>query len=111
MDYGHGDDCTCRGFIDVIDSTFDTDKPHEKQTGYDGTFRIIDQMLWTDLYALHVSRACQSLDEFWSLAAEHPHELYWGPTTAVQRRNWRRILEGADDSEPHAESANIGTEG
>jgi hypothetical protein len=103
----HGDDCTCRGFIHAIDSDFDPAKVPEPKTGYDGTFKIIDQLVWTDLYAMHVGRTSQNLNEYWSLAAEHPDKLYVGPTTAVARRVWRTIIEGSEDPEQDDESADV----
>jgi hypothetical protein len=35
-----------------------------------------------------------NLDEFRSLAAEHPELIYAGPTTGVKRRTWRKKREG-----------------
>jgi hypothetical protein len=97
-------------FIHVIDSAFDPDKVTGQISGYDGTFRIIDQLLWTDLYALHVNRACQALDGFWSLASEHPEAVYVGPTTGVKRRKWRKMRSGLGASELGPEPIIGGTE-
>lgn len=87
-------DRNTRGFLRAVDSMFDSVKPAEENSTYDGTFRIIDQLIWTDLYAvLHVNRGCQSLKEFWSLAAEHPQAMYVGSTNGIKRKKWRKMRE------------------
>lgn len=93
-------DCNQRGFLHVVDATFDSAKPTEQTPAYGGTFQIIDQLIWTDLYALHVNRTCQSLSEFWALAAEHPEAMYVGPTTGIRRKQWRKMREALRTSKP-----------
>jgi len=79
------------GFITAIDASF---KPEENNptTQYDGSFKIIDQLIWTDLYGMHIHIHCMQPKDFWSLGKEHPWGLYVGMTTDVSRRNWRRKM-------------------
>lgn len=63
-------------------------KPYPK--GYDGTFKIIDQLIWTDLFAMSF-QAVQNPETYWALAAQHPWGVYVGPTTGVRRRMWREM--------------------
>lgn len=60
---------------------------------YQGCMRILDQLVWTDLYAMLASQ-CQFLDQLWPLAIEHPWNVYCGPTTAMQRKIWGEIRDG-----------------
>ena len=89
-------DINARGFVHAVDATFDSSKSAEQASGYDGTLRIIDQLIWTDLYALNVNKSCQDLNELWSLATAHPDGLYVGPTTGVKRKKWRVLREGLE---------------
>lgn len=98
-----------RGFLLAVDSSFDpsatetteantaessTKKENTFPKGYDGTFKIIDQLVWTDLFAVHVATGSQNLQEYWTLAARHPWGVYVGPTTGVRRRQWREMGAG-----------------
>lgn len=80
-------------FVHAVDPAFVPTKPDEDSVGYTGDVRIVDQLIWTDLYALHGNLVCQNLSEFWSLARENPDEVYTGPTTGVRRRIWRKLRE------------------
>lgn len=75
-----------RGFLNVVSADFDTNV--DTIEGYKGTFKIIDQLPWTELYPLGEHIKCASLDQFWALARKHPLELYVGATTAIQRIEW-----------------------
>ncbi|ESZ90383.1 hypothetical protein SBOR_9219 [Sclerotinia borealis F-4128] len=72
-----------RGFVKVVSADFDP--ASNSITGYNGTFKIIDQLVWTELYPLGEHLKCATLDAHWALARNHTEELYVGATTAVQR--------------------------
>jgi hypothetical protein len=92
-----------RGFLVAIDSTYVPAKSAERKGGKDnstfaGHFNIIDQLLWTDLYALKEKCIGQNAQDYWRLAAQHPWGVYVGPTTGVLRRKWRIMGEGGKRS-------------
>ncbi|OZJ06593.1 hypothetical protein BZG36_00644 [Bifiguratus adelaidae] len=84
-----------RGFLQVIESDYDPSESKQRgyKPGYDGSFKIIDQLVWTDLYAMNIASGSQTFQEYWALAAEHPGAVYVGPTTGVRRRDWREMKE------------------
>jgi hypothetical protein len=99
-----------RGFLHVLDAKYfpPTIPPINKAThplddlststppaGYSGTFKIIDQLLWTDLFATSFLTGSGTLlaQEYWALSQQHPLGVYVGPTTGVQRRDWREMRE------------------
>jgi len=83
------------GFVIAVDGTFNPDL-RSSTPEYDGSVKIVDQLVWTDLYGLYVnSLLCQRLEEFWGVGREHPWGVYVGPTTGVWRRDTRRIVEEA----------------
>lgn len=84
-------DASARGFIHVVDPSFDTSDGPRNVEAYNGIFPIIDQLIWTDLYALHSHTSCKTLLDFWSLGIAHPNRTYVGPTTGVQRKQWRKL--------------------
>lgn len=87
-----------RGFLHVVSADFTpteegasaSRKGKRHAPGYDGTFKIIDQLIWTDLFAM-TSTAAQDAETYWALAAQHPWGVYVGPTTGVRRRMWREM--------------------
>jgi hypothetical protein len=95
-----------RGFFHAVSAEFISDAPSEQRVpniprhqrapkhpaGYDGTFRIIDQLVWIDLFATTFLMA-QDAETYWALAAQHPWGVYVGPTTGVRRRRWREMRE------------------
>lgn len=88
-----------RGFLLAVDPAFSStpDAPDRNKgdpKGYDGVFKIIDQLVWTDLFAVHVACGSQTLQDYWSLATQHPWGVYVGPTTGVRRRQWREMTGG-----------------
>ncbi|KAH7370910.1 hypothetical protein BKA65DRAFT_590159 [Rhexocercosporidium sp. MPI-PUGE-AT-0058] len=85
-----------RGFLAAIDPEFDPSKEDKKNDpkGYDGSFKIIDQLVWTDLFAIFVTCSGQTMHDYWILAAQHPWGVYVGPTTGVRRRQWREMNGG-----------------
>ncbi|RFU28834.1 hypothetical protein B7463_g7506, partial [Scytalidium lignicola] len=102
-----------RGFITVVDPAHGANKTEAQSTAatqrtapsnsrsqtesaYTGDFKIIDQLLWTDLYAMHVASGSQSLMAYWTLAVQHPWGVYVGPTTGVRRRQWREMRNGVE---------------
>jgi hypothetical protein len=85
-------DASARGFIHLVDPSFDTSNGPTNVEAYNGIFPIIDQLIWTDLYALHSHKSCKTLLDFWSLGIAHPNRTYVGPTTGVQRKQWRKLV-------------------
>ena len=96
-----------RGFLHAVAADFDPaaqsssssatpriPKPKKQTPGYDGQFKIIDQLLWTDLFAMHVTSVSHTFEDYWALAAQHPWAVYVGPTTRVRRRVWREMKGG-----------------
>ena len=60
--------------------------------GYDGTFKILDQVVWSDLYALNYQLGgAVGFEDMWAVSAQHPWAVYTGPSTGVTRRNWREM--------------------
>ncbi|CZT11376.1 uncharacterized protein RAG0_15549 [Rhynchosporium agropyri] len=92
----HKNEGDFRGFLYVIDADFDPSKDEDVngKNGYKGSFKIIDQLVWTDLFANFVTSHAQNLKEYWALAMGHPWGVYVGPTTAVRRRLWREMNGG-----------------
>jgi len=99
-----------RGFLHVIDSSFDPTKvPSPSSTpapstsrqnparqspykpGYDGTFKILDQLVWPELFALNAKGGAVKFEDMWIVSAQHPWAVYTGATTGVRRRNWREM--------------------
>lgn len=95
------------GFLHVIDANFEPSRevpvtaptaqsnppryPTHKP-GYDGTFKILDQLVWPELYALNVQMgSVVRFEEMWVVSAQHPWAVYTGPTVAVTRRSWREM--------------------
>ncbi|TGO57575.1 hypothetical protein BCON_0064g00450 [Botryotinia convoluta] len=78
-----------RGFLNVV--LVDFDPASNLIEGYNGAFKIVDQLVWTELYPLVEHFHCASLDAFWALARNHPSELYIGATTEIQRRAWNSL--------------------
>ncbi|KAE8447341.1 hypothetical protein EG329_010899 [Mollisiaceae sp. DMI_Dod_QoI] len=62
--------------------------------GYTGTFPILDQLVWSDLFGLNVSGTRVALEDMYALGALHPWGVYVGPTTGTRRREWREMREG-----------------
>ncbi|KAK0122479.1 hypothetical protein ONS95_010710 [Cadophora gregata] len=87
-----------RGFLQAVDADFDPSKEEQNRKanpkGYDGSFKIIDQLVWTDLFAVSVACHAQTMQDYWALAAQHPWGVYVGPTTGVRRRQWREMNGG-----------------
>lgn len=85
-----------RGFLQAVDADFDASKTDRKSDlkGYDGSFKIIDQLVWTDLFAVRVTCHGQTMQDYWRLATQHPWGVYVGPTTGVRRRQWREMNGG-----------------
>jgi len=96
-----------RGFLHAVAADFDPTAqsssssttprmpiPKKRTPGYDGQFKIIDQLLWTDLFAMHVASVSHTFEDYWALAAQHPWAVYVGPTTGVRRRIWREMKGG-----------------
>ncbi|KAF7914326.1 uncharacterized protein EAF01_000732 [Botrytis porri] len=75
-----------RGFLNVVSADFDP--ASNSSDGYNGAFKIVDQLVWTELYPLVEHLKCVSLDAFWALARNSPSEVYVGATTEIQRRVW-----------------------
>jgi hypothetical protein len=79
----HGD---FRGFAHVIDATWKPDSERETRRGpipaptrtpksdYRGHFKIVDQLIWTDLQAR--GGPGQAYDMYWRLAKPHPWGVY-----------------------------------
>lgn len=94
-----------RPFLHAVDATFSIEPslssapssstqkvPAPKyKPGYDGSFKILDQLIWTDLYAMS---GRQSSYDYWRLSMQHPWGVYVGPTTGVRRRMWREMQKG-----------------
>lgn len=88
-----------RGSVVAIDAKFDsakTPRQNSTLTGYAGWFPIIDQLVWTDLYAAGCCVMNQRPDDYWVLAMQHPWGVYVGPTTGVRRREWRKMMAGLE---------------
>jgi len=96
-----------RGFLHAVAADFDPAAqlssssttprmpiPKKQRPGYYGQFKIIDQLLWTDLFAMHVASVSHTFEDYWALAAQHPWAVYVGPTTGVRRRIWREMKGG-----------------
>jgi hypothetical protein len=79
----------------VIESDYDPSESKQRgyKPGYDGSFKIIDQLVWTDLYAMNIDSGSQTFQDYWALAGEHPGAVYVGATTGVKRRDWREMKE------------------
>ncbi|CZR53600.1 uncharacterized protein PAC_03480 [Phialocephala subalpina] len=80
-----------------VPSSSSTTQPKNKRKypeGYKGTFQILDQLIWSDLFGLNGVGARISLEDMWKLSTEHPWGVYVGPTTGVRRREWREMREG-----------------
>lgn len=82
---------SARGFVHAVDPSFDPSNAPGDVAAYNGILPIINQLIWTDLYALHCHNSCQTLVDFWYLAKEHPDKIYVGPTTTIQRKQWREL--------------------
>lgn len=98
-----------QGFLHAIDATFDPSRvtsasaptPTSRsappkggmyKAGYDGTFKISDRLVWSELYALNVKMgSVVSFEDMWAVSAQHPWGVYMGPSTGVLRRNWREM--------------------
>ena len=93
-----------RGFLHAVAADFDPTapsssslsarpnfiEPQRPTPGYDGEFKIIDQLIWTDLFAMNVITGVGHVfEDYWALAVQHPWAVYVGPTTGVRRRIWR----------------------
>ncbi|TVY17060.1 hypothetical protein LARI1_G004498 [Lachnellula arida] len=107
-DNGTGD---FQGFLHAIDASFDpsrvsssaapapnpTSRPPPPKggmykAGYDGTFKISDRLVWSELYALNVQMgSVVGFEDMWAVSAQHPWGVYMGPSTGVLRRNWREM--------------------
>ncbi|KAH8807665.1 hypothetical protein F5884DRAFT_789800 [Xylogone sp. PMI_703] len=108
-----------RGFITVVDGTYESNQtevepgtqsestaasqnttlPNRRprvKPPYPGVFNIIDQLIWTDSYAMSVASSSQSLMDYWTLSTQHPWGVYVGPTTGVRRRQWREMKDGVE---------------
>jgi len=83
-----------RGFLTTIDADYDAAKAaqRENKSGFIGHFNVIDQLVWTDLFALKVNRTGQNSQDYWRLATQHPWGVYVGPTTGVLRKKWRVMV-------------------
>jgi hypothetical protein len=98
------------GFLHAIDASFDPSKVPSSSSApastsgrgrskggmykpdYDGTFKILDQVVWSDLYALYIYHGgAVRFEDMWAVAAQHPWAVYTGPSTGVTRRNWREM--------------------
>ncbi|RDW88044.1 hypothetical protein BP6252_00076 [Coleophoma cylindrospora] len=80
-----------RGFVTAIDCNSSDNGRRPLPRGYEGHVKIIDQLIWTDLYAQIAARHAQNLIDFWGLAARHPWAVYIGPTVGVRRKKWREM--------------------
>ena len=99
----------CRGFFVAIDPSHDLEKhsqPQETTQGFNGHFNIIDQLVWSDLFALHVTLNSQQTQQYFRLAAPHPLGVYVGPTTGVKRKEWRIVKEAAKETLEFLRSVN-----
>lgn len=96
---GHAD---YRGFLNAVIADFEPQSTpssspappmlsRKRHVGYNGTFKIIDQLIWTDLFAMTSFRGPQDAETYWAVAAQHPWGVYVGPTTGVRRRIWREM--------------------
>ena len=80
----------------MIDPSFDPSKTPAASDGYEGVFKIIDLLVWTDLYArTSVVQGDPGIHKYWSLSTKHPWGVYVGPSTAVSRRRWKEMRGGA----------------
>lgn len=87
-----------RGFFTAIDPNYDPEKQNKEQVkilGFNGHFNIVDQLVWTDLFALQANLGSQHMWEYFRLAVPHPWGVYVGPTTGVKRMQWRLMLDSA----------------
>lgn len=67
-----------RGHLLAIDANFKSeDDNHGDVKGYYGQLKLIDQLIWTDLYAMLATQN-QFLDHIWKIAEDDPWELYTG---------------------------------
>lgn len=103
-----------RGFLYVVDAKYDgktessatkarssstasssrQPPPHQpKETCYEGHAKVVDQLVWPDVYGLCESRHALTVRQMWDLARSsgHPWGVYVGPTIASQRKNWAEI--------------------
>ena len=70
-----------RGHVLAIDADFESeDDNHGDVKGFNGQMRIIDQLIWTDLYAMF-ARRCQFLHFMWKIAEDDPWKIYTGVKT------------------------------
>lgn len=89
LSFGSTPGSSNRGFLNVVSADFDP--ASNLIEGYNGAFKIIDRLVWTELYPLVEHLNCATLDAFWALARNHPSELYIGATTEIQRRAWNSL--------------------
>ncbi|KAL3420308.1 hypothetical protein PVAG01_08807 [Phlyctema vagabunda] len=84
---GHNADY--RGYVLAIAADFDAENNEEddESPGYAGVVKIVDQLVWTDLYAFGRIQS-QFLDEVGRLATGHPSQVYVGPTVDIQTARW-----------------------
>jgi hypothetical protein len=99
-----------RGFLHAIDGTFDpSEVPSSSSTpapstsrqgrakkslhkpGYDGTFKILDQLVWPELFAMNAKGGAVRFEHMWTISAQHPWAVYTGASTGVARRDWREM--------------------
>lgn len=98
-----------RGFVYAVDAKFESSShtlpAHDPrspsrqpagQSGYSGHAKVLDQLIWTDVYGLCESGQSLSLLQMWELArsSRHPWGVYVGPTIASQRKAWLEIGAG-----------------
>ncbi|KAH6669980.1 hypothetical protein B0J14DRAFT_657074 [Halenospora varia] len=67
-------------------------RPRQASSPFDGTLKVLAHLLYTDLFAMTERLAIvKNVEELWAISARHPWGVYTGPTTAVQRRQWREM--------------------
>ncbi|KAH8657081.1 hypothetical protein BGZ60DRAFT_416733 [Tricladium varicosporioides] len=67
-------------------------RPQQEPSAFDGTLKVLAHLLYTDFFAMtERSAIVNNVKELWDISAKHPWGVYTGPTTAVQRRNWREM--------------------
>jgi hypothetical protein len=83
-------------FVLAVSSDFEPNGPEtreEEHPGFTGEMRILTGLIWTDLFAM-LTLQSSHLEDLWSLAMEHPNQVYTGPTVPAQVEAWRRLNSG-----------------
>jgi hypothetical protein len=86
--YFRGEQCDYGGFFKLIDTaTYNPQIIDEQAPGYKNELKVLGSLVFDDLYPLVVSLA-QRPRHLWLYAMWHPNQVYVGPCTEKQEKEW-----------------------